>query len=68
MRNWDELFEKIDNMTVEELEQLMRAALDRSECTRRFTVDEGFEALRQFVENGGFNNPPKIDLFGDDYE
>jgi len=68
MRDWDALMKKIDDMSIEELEQTMRAALDESEGTKHLTVEEGFEALRQFVENGGFNNPPKIDLFGDDYE
>lgn len=48
MRDWDKLFEKIDNMTVEELEQLMRAALDKSECTKDWSIEQGFEALRQF--------------------
>ncbi len=56
MRNWDELFEKIDNMSVEELEQLMRAALDESECTKDWSIEKGFEALRQFAESGGFDN------------
>lgn len=58
MRDWDALMKKIDDMSIEELEQTMRAALDKSECTKHLTVDEGFEALRQFVVNGGFEAPP----------
>ena len=50
MRDWDALMKKIDDMSIEELEQTMRAALDESECTKHLTVEEGFEALRQFVD------------------
>ena len=66
MRDYDALMKKIDDMSIEELEQLMRAALDESECTKHFTVEEGFEAIRQFVESGGFKSPPNIEWFGDD--
>ena len=55
MQDLDELMKKIDDMSIEEMERLMRAALDESECTKHFTVEEGFEALRQFVEDGGFS-------------
>ena len=54
MQDLDALTKKIDDMSIEEMKQLMRAALDESECTKHFTVEEGFEALRQFVEDGGF--------------
>jgi len=54
MRDWDALMKKIDDMSIEELEQTMRAALDASECTKHLMVEEGFEALRQFIESGGF--------------
>lgn len=56
MINLEEGLEKINNMNVEELEQLMHAALDESECTRGWSIEEGFEALRQFVEDGGFDS------------
>ena len=56
MINLEEGLEKINNMNVEELEQLIRAALDESECTRGWSIEEGFEALRQFVEDGGFES------------
>lgn len=56
MINLEEELEKIDNMSIKELEQLMRAALDESECTRGWSIEEGFEALRQFVEDGGFES------------